>query len=493
MITENKVFSDYKKLLDVTENQLNNGNMEYGLRCLAAICHIHYHTAYKLVDHSVETLLKQAVSKIADHSSTVIDKNIVFIDYFGLDNKGLTEQYLLALSKLNVNVLYVHLNYVESFKQSRIYKKIESYDNFIFFSLPKNLTLTRKIKILKDRVDRFSPSKFFIHASPWDVVSIALCHLFPRAKKYNINITDHAFWLGVAAFDYVVNFRVYGAKLNVEQKSFSINSQLIIPMYPVINAAPLAQLPINVENKVLMVSGGNYYKVYSQNNRYFDLLKKTLLEHDEIIFFYMGSGNAKPFQKFIEANNLSDRVYLLGPRIDFFEVIKKADIYLGTYPVNGGLMTLYSALAKTPFIAYTNEGVTTNKLLELLVKKPKNQVLFNDISLFQQELGKLVKDDAYRLLRAVDFGSCVISKEEFKEKLSLIIENKERHLVHQVEVSELGMDQENHFKKNIELDNRFFHKYDFIAAKHLKFYLLRYDILLAIKLTIKFFTNRPQS
>lgn len=54
-------------------------------------------------------------------------------------------------------------------------------------------------------------------------------------KRYQINLTDHAFWLGAHAFDYVLEFRDFGANVSRQYHHIAPHKILKQPYYPYID------------------------------------------------------------------------------------------------------------------------------------------------------------------------------------------------------------------------------------------------------------------
>jgi len=55
----------------------------------------------------------------------------------------------------------------------------------------------------------------FLCTTPWDISAIlAFMQMSGKMKRYQINLTDHAFWLGRQAFDFCLEFRDFGANVS---------------------------------------------------------------------------------------------------------------------------------------------------------------------------------------------------------------------------------------------------------------------------------------
>lgn len=68
----------------------------------------------------------------------------------------------------------------------------------------------------------------------------------------------------------------------------------------------------------------------------------------------------------IKKYQLGDRFYVLGFRNDIIELFRKVDVYIGTYPIGGGLMTQIAASNNLPVVQYASPGLS-DKLSEFLL------------------------------------------------------------------------------------------------------------------------------
>lgn len=62
--------------------------------------------------------------------------------------------------------------------------------------------------------------------APWAMEAITAFHAFPNVRKYLINLTDHAFWLGTSCTDYLVEFRNYGINVSRSKRGLPLSAIL---------------------------------------------------------------------------------------------------------------------------------------------------------------------------------------------------------------------------------------------------------------------------
>lgn len=139
------------------------------------------------------------------------EDTVIFYDGFGLDTRGLAQIYLLALCNFK-KVIYV-TNEKRRNSLPTI-KKILKNGNHISYFLPE-LSKIDKIGELKKIIDQVKPKSIFMYTYPSDVIITTILHHYTNIiDRYQVNLTDHAFWLGNTCIDYCIEFRDYGAYIS---------------------------------------------------------------------------------------------------------------------------------------------------------------------------------------------------------------------------------------------------------------------------------------
>ena len=293
------------------------------------------------------------------------EKRLVFYDYFMLDNRGLTEQYLDALFDSEYEILFVGCPNGEQSKE--IIDKLEVHKvQFVFIDEKQELS---NAKIIFDSIINFNPAIILAHTSPWDVAGLMAISRFEKcSKRYLVNITDHAFWLGTKVFDYFIEFRDYGYNISKNYRRIDAKNLLKLPYYPNINKnIPFAGFDFDARGKKIVLSGGSIYKIQG-SPVFFDLVKYILSTYEDTIFLFLGNGDASYLQKFIDDNNFQNRFYYRKERKDIWEVFKHCDMFLNTYPITGGLMTQYACMAGVVPVTLNDGGDNSDgNIYELLL------------------------------------------------------------------------------------------------------------------------------
>lgn len=379
---------------------------------------------------------------------------LVFYDSFAIDNRGLTQQYIHALIELNVEFLFIFENKNNKLCKD-IEKKLKIYSKATVFELSPQLSSAEKIKAIWYEIIKYKPSKVLLHIAPWSVEALAAFNGLPQIIKYNINLTDHAYWLGASIIDYNIEFRDYGATVSVQKRGLKKEQLLKLPYYPITKQAAFDGFPEIVQNKVVIFSGGAFYKIYGEKELYFEIVKRLLVENSNTVLLYAGEGDDRKFKKFIRKNNLQERIVLLGYRKDINEVFKKCDLYLGTYPICGGLMSQYAAVNGKPILAYTNAQLMVNQIEGIVCHSRYEKITHCNLSDFYKFADYLSKNKNYRDEIGNRLKKCVISVDGFTRELKNILDNNANDRTIETNVpinymafSNLYLDVENYFKGN---------------------------------------------
>ena len=111
--------------------------------------------------------------------------------------------------------------------------------------------------------------------------------------RYQINLTDHAFWLGADSIDKCIEFRDYGATISKKYRRIPIESIVKIPFYPIVNIDMKFQgFPFKKKDyQKVFFSGGALYKTFGDDNRFYRIVSNILNQYNDLIFWYAGSGD----------------------------------------------------------------------------------------------------------------------------------------------------------------------------------------------------------
>ena len=411
-----KVIPFINKIKVKTDKYIERGKYDKAMDGVSVAADVLYETNQYLLDPALE---KQIV-KIAEHFAFSPEtkpngKKILFYDGFGLDNRGLAKIYLKCLVK-RYEVIYCTLKrYKENVPEilSILGEKSKKY--FI-----DEKEYGRKVKTVSEIIKKENPSDMFIYVFPSDVAAITAFTAYKGAgKRYLINLTDHAFWLGNNSFDTLIEFRDYGGYLSFSDRKVDKDKIVKIPMYPEINMNnEFAGFPFPFDEKKqkLFFSGGALYKTEGKNGEYYKLLDRLLEKLPSTVFWYAGTGDDAGL-KTLKAK-FPDRVYHTAERKDLYAILSKCAFYLSTYPICGNLMTQYAAAAGVVPLTLKNGNDGSGSLKN----QDKLGFEFEDEDALIFEAEKLVTDDVYLESKKTEFIDSVFKKEDFELALFDLVE-----------------------------------------------------------------------
>lgn len=426
-IKEIKSVFDKVKLLAKKEYLI--GNYETSLKHIETAAEIAYMFNWIYSDDELEDLLFEiSIAVITEKNEFIpINGKIVFYDFLVLDNRGLTQQYLRALISWGCELLFISER-SDLTKSIEIVKEIKAYPKAELFIIDNSLTKIEKIKSVYNKVVEFKPEKAFLHLHPASVVAGCIWNALPNVTRYQINLTDHAFWLGTKFINYNLEFRDYGCNVSHEQRNLSKDNLLIQPFYPIMECQPFSGFPLEMPNDAIKIfTGGTYYKMYGKSDMFFELLKIIIEINYKVIILLAGEGNDIPMKQFIYKNKLENRIFLLGSRNDITHVFENCDIYLSTYPVTGGLMGQYAASLAKPILSFTSEDIPCNFLEGFLNWNTKSdfKITHTTFDSFRAEALKMIENTDYRLQKGKENKKHIISENEFSMHLKdLVTKNK---------------------------------------------------------------------
>ncbi|RZK04114.1 MAG: hypothetical protein EOO43_22810, partial [Flavobacterium sp.] len=294
----------------------------------------------------------------------------------------MTQQYIKAFIAAGIEFAYIYEE-VDLSRITLILQEISEYPGATLFTFKELLPREERIKQIHSFILEYNPSKFFMHIMPWDVVAVGVCSLLVGIDRYNINATDHTFWLGASNIDFSIEFRNYGYSVSLEKRGLKEEQLLMLPYYPPVNRTQFKGFPKSVsDDDIKIFSGGSIYKICGDDQAYFKLIKRLLNENKNVKLLFAGTGDNKYLMNFIEDNGFSNRIYFIGNRTDIIEVFENCDIYLGTYPITGGLMSQFAAKASKPILAYADISLSISFVEGFVCHLKHINITFNNFEQF---------------------------------------------------------------------------------------------------------------
>lgn len=416
---KNKILSQYNKFREISLRYLKKEKYEKFMRTVYIMSGYMYTFNQIYQDDITEKRILHMVEKIlpAPKRNHRNEKEILFFDSYGNDYRGLAYIYVKALIELGYNISYVvRVDKKESIL--RIRNLIgEGNVNYIV-----NANLVAQTKEIYEIIETSSCKKAFLYFTPDDVAAISAFARFNGVlDRYLINLTDHAFWLGKCAFDYLIEFREYGARISLQQRNIDESQIRILPFYPQIVKNSFQGFPFDSNGKKVIFSGGHLYKTFDEYNTYYSLVERIISRHVDVVFYYLGNGDQSELQSL--QRKYPQQVFYGKEREDVFEIIRHSYFYLSTYPYAGGLMTQYACLAKKIPLTLVKKG---NKL-EGAVQIKNVKWRFNKMEEICEYIDFLVENESYLKEQEQKMQTDIIGEQEFRHKLENIVLNK-KHL-----------------------------------------------------------------
>jgi hypothetical protein len=457
-INSELILSDYAKMKNLAKICFVFKLYSWVMDIIHSAARIMYGFNIIYYDEDLENMLQDIARKKIKNSRSMspVPKRVVFYDYFSLDNRGLTEQYIQGLIDNDYEILYITLKQKND-NMEQILKTIGKYQKAVIYFV-KSKGNFQKCNEIIDEILCFKPSKILYHSAPWDTVGFVIMAYLEayEIERYLINLTDHAFWLGRNCSDYFLEFRSYGVNISINHRRIKSDRLLILPYYPVQNSdLDFQGFPFDAKEKKIIVSGGSLYKIYG-DTIFFDIVKWILEKYKDSLFFYLGNGDTKPLYEFIKRNNFRDQFFYSKERKDINEIIKRCYFYLGTYPILGGLMSQFAAANQKIPVAYTAEKYKMNNIDELFINNDAGGFTFYTLDVLYDEIDKLMTNKKYYSNKTDALKNKVISKTEFAKQLKFIFEHKKSCFVYKkydIDIdsfSNLYIDQENYYLHNYE-------------------------------------------
>ena len=415
-----KVEKCLKNICKQAQKAIANNNIEKAYTAIYTSADIQYQWNQTYTDDALESCIKQLVSKkrhlVTDYEPQ--ENVILFYDGFGLDTRGLALIYLKALCDLNYSVVYVAKEKVRN-RQPELHKVTANKRiAFHYLRQKKGDALTTE---LLQAFCKHQPQAAFFYTEPSDVEAcVAFGVMTGKVRRYQINLTDHAFWLGRNAFDYCVEFREYGACVSHKYRHIPEDKIRLLSYYPYFDKnVPFDGFPFDVGNRQILFSGGSLYKTFDDKRTYYHMVEDIMQQHNDLLFLYAGTGDKSGLIDL--QNKFPDRVFVIDERKDLYAVMQHITLYLNTYPMIGGLMTQYAAVAgKLPLTLVSNMDTSLDGLL---LNHKELAVEFQDKEAVVAEANRLLSDEDYKRGKEEKIVKSVIDENRFREELGRLIED----------------------------------------------------------------------
>lgn len=428
--TEKKI---EKLRLKATE-RIKKKDYESALQLIACAASIEYIYNQTYVDNELEKLLleigKVIISTHREEYCLTEPKKVLFYDGFGLDIRGLALIYLKALAINNYCIVY--LSDEKNLENLIEIKQVIGCAKGEIVGIPNKVSNIERARFIYKMTEEYSISKAFFYTNPSDVSGVVAFNNFPEnVTRYQINLTDHAFWLGKNAFDYCIEYRNYGASISYFRREIEEKKLLRQPYYPVISEkADFQGFPFKRKpDDFIIFSGGALYKTEGGKNQFYEIVRKVLTKNKNVRFWYAGYGESKEMNRLLA--EYPEQAFYTAERKDLYQILLNCDIYLNTYPISGGLMTQYAARAGlVPLKIRTGAEAD-----ELLADQEEYGIDFETAEDLICEIERLLKEPVYKKQKSQMLRKSVLSKKDFDGNLKNILEKNKS--IYKIELKEV--------------------------------------------------------
>lgn len=377
-------------------------------------------------DEELESIMLSSSRKLYPITKIVPqpeNRSITFIDGFCFDNRCLTQQYLSAIARSGVKLQYISLS------TNKIGDDIECMLESMGAEIVR--IPNRKYSVVSDgsliikAIADFKPSKLLFQIWPWDVAPIIAGHAIDGIPKYNVNLTDHAFWLGKGLFDYNFEFRCLGELISLQKRGFKAEQIIRMPYYPILPKTKkfygFKDVP---QDAIKIFCGGNEYKFIGEEDAFFKILQILLDISPKVHILVAGINQNSIFFSKVKKLRSYERVHNVGFRKDISEAFQHSDIYLNSYPFPGGLMSQYAGANSIPIISLINP-TRGNIIDDVINQKFRASKAFNSIEELEVYAKQLIEDGEFRRSEGKKCGSAMISEDDFNSNFKKFINDSE--------------------------------------------------------------------
>ena len=413
-----KVEKRVSKLTAIARIQLQRGKLEQALNTVATCALTLYSANQCYQSDELEDILSQVAEKLPSPGTVVPaeDNRVLFYDGFGLGSRGLMTIYLRALCRLKKVTLVTRWEWAPGLKAA--FSLVEASGGQV--CLLENKKKTEDIEKLQDIIGSCGARHVFMYANADDVVVTTAFLSAPKDRvRYQINLTDHAFWLGSRCADKYIEFRDYGGAISATYRGIPKEKLVKLPFYPRLDQyQAFAGYPeaFDPEKQQLVFSGGALYKTQSADNAYYRLVGEMLRRHPQLVFWYAGSGDSSRLE--VLSKEFPGRVWHTPERQDLFGVLEHCLFYVSTYPICGGLMFQYAAAAGKVPVTLRHDGISDGFLLN----QKQLGIEFDTVEQTLQEIDQLVQQPDYRREKEEKLSRAVLTPDAFTQRLQLLLE-----------------------------------------------------------------------
>lgn len=414
------------------DKHYRSGNYEKAMSAISCAAKVMYDYNQFYTDDELEQYIDLITRKFKPDFQNELDhyekenRTILFYDGFGMDTRGVAKMYLNALKANGYKIVYVVPDTSRD-KMPDTWELIKDA-NVSWVYLPENRGYCLWTTELIKTIFKYHPQAMFFYTTPYDVSgAVAFAMMDGKTTRYLIDLTDHAFWLGIKSNDYFCGSREMSASNQYYERGIPKEKCIKLGVNLIIDECDdHSGLPFNVENESYIFSGGSLYKTLGDaDNTYYKIVDSLLGKHKNIKFLYAGEGNREQMNELLA--KYPDRAFLIKERKDFYFLIKNCTLYLNTYPMFGGMMMKYAANAGRIPVTLKHDADSDG----LLIDQDKAKIEYDTYEELIRDVDLLLTDDEYLKKREKLLEGTVITEERFIKNVRTIIEEQRTDYEHE--------------------------------------------------------------
>lgn len=405
------------RLKSISRKAIEKSNYELALQSISACCNILYKYNQQYTDLDLEKYVSVVSQNIIHFSDKWEDKRnaVLFYDSFGVDRRGVAIVMCKAIVMNGYHLVYVSPLGTKG-TQPTMKAALDDYDvEWIYYN--NSGTFLDEVQGLVSIFEECKPKFTFLYTTPYDVSGISVFNaLKGKCFRNLLDLTDHAFWLGINAFDFCNGGRQFAGSIEHCERGIPLEKMLLLDANLLVDDCQFQGLPFDEKSRFVF-SGGQLYKTLGdENNTFYRIVNHILNSFTDVKFLYVGSGDDSKI-KLLE-QKYPERVFLMPERPDFYQIMKRCTLYLNTYPMFGGLMMRYAALAKKIPLTLRHENDSDG----LLIDQEKRNIEYDSYDELIADIDKLLSDEKYLLEREKLLEGAVVTEECYVRNIRMMIE-----------------------------------------------------------------------
>jgi len=353
---------------------------------------------------------------------------IVFYDEFCI-SYVLSLQWVEALAATGKDILYITTREIRPDKlKSDILSRVSEYKNIQIRVISEKDDIDTG-KALFNAIVAFRPAQLILQMRVNSPANLMLSALPKEILRYNINLDDQTLWYGTHGIDYILEFRPFGASVSLQKRGFRKDRLLMVPFYPADDKNRFQGFPPEcTADKVVIFSGGDFYKTLDESRMYWKLVADILHRWDNVVFVFASKSipeGDKVIKDFVASQRLDGRFIHITFRPDIYQVFAHCDIYMGTCPTSGSLMSQLAAINKKPILQYYAPGTPDDETEQAICWNDSFKISFDNEADFIKEAERLIATPSYRESQGQRLYNAMIKPDQFNAIVAKTLETNQ--------------------------------------------------------------------